>query len=207
MIRVSNETTRQREDTYYQRMIKDLAQAGINPLMATHLGGAGVSGGQVASMNISGTSPVGLSMATPQSQAGVYANVLNSERDYDIMLKQNQLEKEKIKEAKRHNEEEESTELLKIKKEMSFAYAELKSANLNAYQERECKKALNDIEFVHTLILNNQKYNQSKELQSQAEEAKKELQESINKIQAFKTGNEIVDTIVNLAITILRFIR
>lgn len=79
-----NALTRNREDTYYQRMMNDLQAAGINPLMAGRLGGAGVTNGIVAGNAVSPTSPVQANTHPYTSQAGALATENNSIRDAEF---------------------------------------------------------------------------------------------------------------------------
>lgn len=209
---IENQLTRTREDNAVQRRMADLAMAGINPYYA------GQNAAEATLGSTAGNAPGLPNFGTThiqqlQSQASAIAQSKNSLRDYELGRRQLELDKEKINEEIRKNKENErltKTQILHQVKhwndELTQAGIELTNANLQAQNERELKQALHDSEWANRLIELQAKHENDKDLQKQADDAKKELQESINKIKAIETGNKIVDTIVNLAIQILEFL-
>lgn len=91
-----NELTRTREDSEYQRTMRDLALAGINPLMVGKLNTVSTSLGQVAGNAPSSPSFIGGSPSPIQSQASVVASENASKRSAETAREEHILKAREI---------------------------------------------------------------------------------------------------------------
>lgn len=183
-----NRTLWDREDNAIQRRAKDLATAGINPIMAGLDGAQATAGGVISPMFMSGGGNVGSgALTTPQVDFGTNANNLG---------KAIQNFKE-LQEEKRHNKELENQAETNANNTLNMFNDEIKSRNMNAEEERKAQKAINLLHDI-TNYVTAERHNKSQEEIAKQE---RDLKWKIEKHEAIKeligaTGIPSLDAIL-----------
>lgn len=187
-----NQLTRDREDTAYQRTMRDMALAGINPLMVGRFGLDPTSLGQVAGNAPASPSFHGGTPSPIQSQAAVLAAENASKRQAETARQ------EHILKAREIEIEQEQFD----RQEKQF-YDQLDQAWEIAKKDRSLRRELSDAESETEKWIAEANNNTSKEIAAEQRKLQEEFKKIENELQKRGQNLQLIESIIRLGESML----